>query len=666
MLAHDDESSLKKIIDLIRLGSIVLLLLHLYYYCHTAWAELGLSHPVVRKVLENLTRTGLFSSWYISKLWALGLLMLSVIGSKGKKNEKIRAGEIVGYLTCGLALYWISFLLFYLPSTAQVIAFSYGLITAAGYLFILAGGARLSRLLKLKLTKDVFNTMNETFPQEERLLENEYSFNLPARYNLKGKIRKSWINCVSPTRGILVAGNPGSGKSAFVIREIIVQAIRKGYTLCVYDFKYDDLTRIVYNTLLRYKGAYQKEPAFCLINFDDLSRTHRCNPLDPHTMTDITDASESARTIMLGINKAWIRKQGDFWVESPINFITGILWFLRKYKDGRYCTLPHVIELMQAPYDDLFPVLRTVPECEPFLNAFVMAYVNGALEQLEGQVASAKIGMARLSSPQLYYVLSGQDFTLDINNPESPKLLCIGNNPQKTQIYGAVLSLYVNRLLKLINQKGKLKSCLVFDEFPTIYVGGASGIDTHIATARSNRSATVLAVQHASQLIKDYGKEQAEVILTIVGNIISGQVPGDMAKQLSERFGKILQEKDSVSINRNDTSISKSTQLDYAIPPSTISALSSGEFVGMVADTPDQRIDLKTFHCEIITDFEAINREEATFKDIPVIRAVDPTEVQQNYQRIKDEVQQLLAEVKAQIERDPALAHLLILREPGA
>lgn len=665
MHGTDDEATLKKIVDLIRMGSILLLLLHLYFYCFTAWEQLGLSHSAVRHVMLNLSRTGLFSAWYISKLWSIGLLLLSVLGSKGKKNEKIQPGEIIAYLISGMVLYWVSYLFFYLPSTPRVIATSYGITTAAGYLFVLSGGARLSRLLKLRLGKDIFNTMNETFPQEERRIDNEYSFNIPAQYNLKGKMRRSWLNFVNPARGILVAGNPGSGKSLFLIREFLVQSIRKGYTLCVYDFKYDDLTRIVYNTLLKNKHAYPKEPAFCLINFDDLSRTHRCNPLDPHTMLDITDATESARTIMLGLNREWIRKQGDFWVESPINFITALIWFLRKYKDGRYCTLPHVIELMQINYDDLFPVVRTVPECEPFLNPFVMAYVNAALEQLEGQIASAKIGMARLSSPQLYYVLNGRDFTLDINNPNEPKVLCIGNNPQKTQIYGAVLSLYVNRLLKLINQKGKLKSCLIFDEFPTIYVGGASGIDAHIATARSNRCSTILAVQDASQLRKDYGREQADVILNIVGNVIAGQVTGDMAKQLSERFGKILQEKDSISINRNDTSLSKSTQLDYAIPPSRIASLSSGEFVGMVADNPDQKIALKTFHCQIHADLDALNREEATYKDIPVIREVSPAEVQENYNRIKQEVLDLVAEVRAKIENDPSLAHLLIIREPG-
>jgi len=251
-----------------------------------------------------------------------------------------------------------------------------------------------------------------------------------------------------------------------------------------------------------------------VINFDDLTRTHRCNPLDPKAMEDITDATEASRTIMLGLNRDWIKKQGDFFVESPINFLTAIIWYLKKYEEGKYCTLPHVIELMQVDYESLFSVLGQEEEIKVLINPFVSAFQNKAKEQLEGQIASAKIGLARLSSPQLYYVLSGNDFTLDVNNPEEPKIVCVGNNPQKLQVYGAVLSLYISRMIKLVNRKNQLKSSLVFDEFPTIYF---NNIDSLIATARSNKVATTLAVQDFSQLKKDYGSEQADVITGIVG-----------------------------------------------------------------------------------------------------------------------------------------------------
>ena len=515
----------------------------------------------------------------------------------------------------------------------------------------------MSRLLKNRFDQGVFNYLNETFPQEERYLENEYSINLPAQYRLKEKIRKSWINIINPFRALLVAGTPGSGKSYFVIRHVITQHIRKGFSMFVYDFKYDDLSRIAYNTLQNNFSAYPVKPEFYTINFDRLSHTHRCNPLEPNAMMDITDASEAARTIMLGLNREWIKKQGDFFVESPINFLTAIIWFLKKHRHGKFCTLPHVIELMQADYEKLFTVLRTEPEIEVLVNPFVSALVKKAFDQLEGQVASAKITMARLSSPQLYYVLSESEFTLDLNNPDAPKIICMGNNPQKQQVYGAVLSLYISRIVKLVNQKGKLKSSLVFDEFPTIYF---NGIDNLIATARSNKVACCLGVQDYSQLRKDYGREQADVIMNTVGNFISGQVLGDTAKQLSERFGRIIQKRESISINSSETSLSKSTQLDQAVPASTISALSSGEFVGMVADTPDQKIVLKAFHSEIINDHQALKREEENFKPIPKVREISQEQVEENYRKIKRDVEEIIRIEMERVFDTPELGHLII------
>ena len=560
-------------------------------------------------------------------------------GVKGKKDEKIEKRTAIVYIITGLILFFISQSMLLLQFSVSIKSGAYIGITSLGYCLILTGGTWLSRIIKLSLQGDIFNKLNETFPQEERLLENEYSINLPAQYNLKGKTRKSWINIINPFRGSLVLGTPGSGKSYFAIRHIITQHIKKGFSIFLYDFKYDDLTRIAYNTLLNNNSQYAVKPKFYVINFEDLSRTHRCNPLDPASMTDITDATEASRTIMLGLNRAWIKKQGDFFVESPINFLTAIIWFLRKYQDGTYCTLPHVIELMQVEYKYLFAVLLREPEIEVLINPFISAWQNEAYDQLEGQIASAKISMARLSSPALYYLLSGNDFTLGLNNPEEPKIICMGNNPQKQQVYGAVLSLYISRMIKLVNQKNKLKCSLIFDEFPTIYF---NNIDSLIATARSNKVATTLAVQDYSQLKKDYGREQAEVIMNIVGNIMSGQVTGDTAKQLSERFGKIIQERQSVSINSSDTSVSRSTQLDYAIPASKISSLSSGEFVGMVADNPDNKIDLKVFHSEIQNDHDAIRQEEAQYEEIPNIRTIDSDMVQINYLQIKQDIQELL------------------------
>lgn len=661
MQTGENEQALRKILDMTRLMSIAVLLIHFYFYCFDSFRHWNLAPDFACRILENIYRTGLLDSFHKSKLFALGLLVISLMGARGRKDEKLHFRTAFYYISLGLMFYFGSYLAVLIFLDPEVCSVLYISLCSLGYLMMLSGGTLLSRIIRRKLgSADIFNKENETFPQEERLIENEYSVNLPARYHLKDKVRSSWINIINPFRGILVPGTPGSGKSYFVIRHIITQHIAKGFSMFIYDFKFDDLTVIAYNAWLKFRHLYAVEPKFYIINFDDLSRTHRCNPLDPAAMTDITDAAESARTILMGLNREWIKKQGDFFVESPINFLTAVIWYLRKYNDGEFCTLPHVIEMIQADYESLFTILRTEKEIEVLINPFVSAFLNEAVDQLEGQIASAKISLAKLSSPQLYYVLSGSDFTLDINNPSDPKIVSMGNNPQKIQTYGAVLSLFVSRLIKQVNQKGKLKSSLVFDEFPTIYL---NNIDSLIATARSNKVSTCLGIQDFSQLRKDYGREQADVIINIVGNIVCGQVSGDTAKQLSERFGKIMQDRESLSINSSDTSISRSRQLESAVPPSKISTLSSGEFVGMTADNPDCRIELKSFHCEIINDHEKIKKETDNYKEIPVIRTIDNVIVQKNYLQIKIEIQEIIHSEMERIIKNPALSSLILKKE---
>ncbi|MEQ7801330.1 conjugal transfer protein MobC [Pedobacter sp. ASV1-7] len=649
MNTGEDVQGLRKIIDLTRLISIAILIIHFYIICYQAFWYWGFTAEITDRMTANIAKTGLFTGLLKPKLAALLFLCISLLGVKGKKEEKIQKNSIICYLFGGLLVYLLSLLVFYLPGSIPLIAGLYMGLTGIGYLLILTGGAWLSRLIKLNLSKDVFNSENETFPQEERLLENEYSVNLPTRYRLKGAVRNGWINVVNPFRSILVSGSAGAGKTYFVIRHIIDQHLKKGFSMFLYDFKFDDLSKMAYNKLLRYAKNYKVKPSFFVIDLENPK--HRCNPLDPQSMEDITDATESSRTIMLGLNKEWLKKTGDFFVESPINFLTAIIWYLRKYQNGKYCTLPHVIELMMIDYDPLFALLQQQEEIKALINPFISAYRNNAMAQLEGQIASAKIGLARLSSPQLYYVLSGNDFTLDINNPDAPKVVCMGNNPQKIETYGAVLSLYVSRLLKLVNKKGKLKSSLIFDEFPTLV---ATGIVSTISTGRSNLISCTLGIQSIEQLKKEYGAEFAEIIAGISGNIISGQVTGDSAKKLSETFGKIMQDRESVSINSSETSVSKSTQLDYAIPASKIATLSSGEFVGIVADSPSEKIALKMFHAGLQNDHEAIAREEGAYVPIPLIRKVSYDDLQENYIRIKNDIQEIVrAELKVEEKEQP-------------
>lgn len=564
----------------------------------------------------------------------------------------------------GAILFFFNWWLLSLNASSGVCAVLYTVTLTGGFFCLLASGLWVSRLLKSNLLEDVFNTENESFMQETRLMENEYSINLPTKFWYRKKEWKGWINVVNPFRASMILGTPGSGKSYAVVNNYIKQAIEKSYALYIYDFKFDDLSVIAYNHLIKYRHRYKIPPKFYVINFDDPKKSHRCNPLAPELMTDISDAYESSYTIMLNLNKSWVQKQGDFFVESPIVLFTAIIWFLKLYENGKYCTFPHAIELLNKRYEDVFTILTSYPELENYLSPFIDAWKGGASEQLMGQIASAKIPLSRLISPQLYWVMSGSDFTLDINNPKEPKVLCVGNNPDRISIYGAALGLYNSRIVKLINKKKQLKSCVIIDELPTIFF---KGLDNLIATARSNKVAVVLGFQDFSQLKRDYGDKEAAVIMSTVGNVFSGQVVGETAKTLSERFGKILQKRESVSINRSDTSTSISTQLDSLIPASKISTLSQGMFVGAVTDNFGETIDQKIFHAQIVVDNDAVQKETAAYQPIPEISSFLDAEgndtmeqqIQANYRQIKQDIVELVENELIRIENDPELKYLL-------
>lgn len=665
MQQEDDLRALAKIMDFMRAISIIFVVIHIYWYCYQSFLEWNVTIRVVDKILMNFQRTtGLFNHMIYTKLGCVLMLGLSCLGSKGVKEENITWNKIYIALTAGFILFFLNWWILGLPLSQIGNTVLYISTMTAGYLCLLAAGIWISRLMKTDLMEDVFNVENESFAQETRLIENEFSINLPTRFYYKKKWNDGWINVVNPQRGCIVIGSPGSGKSFCVVNQFIKQQIEKGYTQYIYDFKFPDLSTIAYNHLLNHLDAYEVKPKFYVINFDDPSHSHRCNPLSPRFMTDISDAYEAAYTIMLNLNKTWITKQGDFFVESPIILLAAIIWYLKIYKEGKYCTFPHAIEFLNKRYEDIFPILTSYPELENYLSPFLDAWLGGAADQLQGQIASAKIPLSRMISPQLYWVMSADDFTLDINNPKEPKLLVVGNNPDRQNIYGAALGLYNSRIVKLINKKGQLKSGILIDELPTIYF---RGLDNLIATARSNKVSVCLGFQDLSQLKRDYGDKEAAVIFNTVGNVFSGQVVADTAKSLSERFGKVLQKRQSLTINSNDKSTSISTQMDSLIPASKISNLTQGMFVGSVADNFDERIEQKIFHCEVVVDNEKVKAETKAYKPIPQI--IDFTDengndtmkqqIQENYDRIKAECKQIVEDELERIKNDPNLAHLL-------
>lgn len=669
MQQEDDLRALAKIMEFGRAVSIFLLVVHVYVYCYPSITAWHLNLEVIDRILVNFNdTTGIFNCILWSKLLAVLLLAVSCLGTHGVKGEKITWPKIYAVLVAGCALFFLNWWLLKLPLPHMANTAFYIFTLTAGYLALLMSGLWMSRLYRHNLMEDVFNMENESFMQETRLMENEYSVNLPTRFYYKKRWNNGFVNIVNIFRACMVIGTPGSGKSYAIVNSYIRQLIAKGFAIYIYDYKFDDLSTIAYNSLLKNMDKYEVKPRFYVINFDDPRRSHRCNPINPEFMTDISDAYEASYTIMLNLNRTWIEKQGDFFVESPIILLAAIIWYLKIYKNGIYCTFPHAVELLNKPYSDLFTILTSYPELENYLSPFMDAWKGNAQDQLQGQIASAKIPLTRMISPQLYWVMTGNDFSLDINNPKEPKLLCVGNNPDRQNIYSAALGLYNSRIVKLINKKKQLKCAVIIDELPTIYF---RGLDNLIATARSNKVGVLLGFQDFSQLTRDYGEKESKVIQNTVGNIFSGQVVGETAKTLSERFGKVLQQRQSVSINRQDVSTSINTQLDSLIPASKIANLSQGTFVGAVADNFDERIEQKIFHAEIVVDHTKISAEEKAYQKIPVINDfkdrngndIMMQQIQRNYDQIKADAQAIINEEMRRIKNDPELRKRLGLED---
>ena len=665
MQQEDDLRALAKIMEFGRAVSIFLLVVHVYVYCYPSITAWNLNLAVMDRILVNFNNTtGIFNCILWSKLLAVLLLAVSCLGTHGVKGEKITWPKIYAALVAGCALFFLNWWLLELPLPHMANTAFYIFTLTAGYLALLMSGLWMSRIYRHNLMEDVFNMENESFMQETRLMENEYSVNLQTRFYYKKRWNNGFVNIVNIFRACMVIGTPGSGKSYAIVNSYIRQLIAKGFAIYIYDYKFDDLSTIAYNSLLKNMDKYEVKPRFYVINFDDPRRSHRCNPINPEFMTDISDAYEASYTIMLNLNRTWIEKQGDFFVESPIILLAAIIWYLKIYKNGIYCTFPHAVELLNKPYSDLFTVLTSYPELENYLSPFMDAWKGGAQDQLQGQIASAKIPLTRMISPQLYWVMTGNDFSLDINNPKEPKLLCVGNNPDRQNIYSAALGLYNSRIVKLINKKRQLKCAVIIDELPTIYF---RGLDNLIATARSNKVGVLLGFQDFSQLTRDYGEKESKVIQNTVGNIFSGQVVGETAKTLSERFGKVLQQRQSVSINRQDVSTSINTQLDSLIPASKIANLSQGTFVGAVADNFGEKIEQKIFHAEIVVDHAAVSAEEKAYRKIPFINEfkdkdgndIMMQQIQRNYDQIKSDAQAIINEEMDRIKNDPELCKRL-------
>ncbi|WP_276480995.1 YWFCY domain-containing protein [Paraflavitalea pollutisoli] len=650
----ENEQGLKKVTDLTRWIALAILFIHFYYYCYSAFELWGFIAPIGDQFLARIADTGLLKSFNYSKTLALFCLLLSLMGVKGRKDEKSSYSAGIAYLVAGLIAYYCSGFLYWWPPLAPAtLALCYMSISIIGLLLVITGGSTISRAIKQRLRQQVF--AEEGFPQEERLLTEEYSLNLPAVYTYKGQQRRSWINFLNARRSVLVLGSPGSGKSFYVIENLIRQLVAKKQVLFVFDQKFPELSTLTYNHYQKHQREYPANTEFRTVNFTNPELSHQCNPIHQSTLPNLTSAIDSAKSLLLSMNRTWATRQGEFFPESAINVFAAVIGFLRRYEDGAYCSLPHCIELIHQPYDKLFTVLQTEPEIKTLINPFAQAFADDELETLNSQMATVKIALGRIASPEIYWVLSGDDFTLAINDPKRPIIFCLGNNPQYQEALAPIISLYIDRLNKMINQPGKYPCAQVLDEFAS---ARAISVLSTIQTGRSNNITTILGLQDLSQLKMIYCKDEADTIFNITGNIISGQVSGETARLLSEKFAKTFQDRESISINSGDTSISRSKQLDQSVPPSTIASLSSGEFVGVVSDNPNQPIKYKAFHCRVINDYKAIEREKQKYKPLPVVNKANKEVMYNQFLAIKQQTQDIVDAVLEQVLNNPDHMHL--------
>jgi len=649
----EDRKSLNNQLEMYLWAGLGLLGIHFYIELHEFFAGYGLASPISDKFLSKFaSNPKIFGSPWPVKLLAGACLVGYGISIRGVKSTTLTANRVLRAIVLGLLLFVGSTLLlrqhsqwFLQRVSISTLSIGYLITTIVGMLYLLKGSQGINRLLRGGMPgQDTFNRENETFPQEERHLTNQYSVNIPTQFHYKG-LRRGWLNVVAPFRSLLVMGTGGSGKTYSVIHPTIRQHIEKGFSMYVYDYKYPSLSLVAYNAVKRHQKKLPENMKFYVIDFDNPRKSHRCNPLHPDYLPRIEFVTECARMMLLNMNRKWIEKQGEFFVESPINYVTALIWFLRSYDKGQYCSFPHLIELITINYRELLPILMDSADIASYMAPFASAYQGGAIEQLEGQISSAQIGLARLSSPSLYWTMSGNDFSLDINDPKTPKIVCLGNNQSLEGTYGAALGLYNYRIMSLMNQPGKHPSSLVVDELPTIYFKGLSKL---ITTARSNRVAVTIGMQDFSQLDEDYGRTQAETIKNTCGNILSGQVYDKTAEAMQNRLGKIVQKKRSVNIQSEDVTEGFSTELNWMVPAAKISQLSQGWMVGLLADNDGQESEHKVFHARIDIDREDFEREQKA-KEMPdfSIFAKDEAAMQErvnaNYQQIKQDIAKLVA-----------------------
>ncbi|KMU61971.1 mobilization protein [Elizabethkingia anophelis] len=570
-----------------------------------------------------------------AKLFTIVLIALVATGTKAKKKKDLNiTKEIIIPIIIGLGMILGSLALVNnagnnsLPKALpglNLFQIIYALLSLVGAIITQVGADNISKYMQLKMGKDRWNVEEESFDQNQELVETDTSVNIPYIFRHNKKNNNGWIN-VNPFRGTIVIGVPGSGKSFGVINPAIRQMITKGFCLCIYDFKFPDLGQIAYYHYLLKK---RQDPDhykhnFHVININDVEKSRRVNPFKKEYISTLAEAQEMAESMVSSLQKGGSGGGGgseQFFTQSAINFLSSCIYFFATYENGKYSDLPHIMAFMNRSYKEIFDTLFTHEELESLLSPFKTAYDNKAFDQLEGQIGTIKIFLSRLATKESFWVFSGDEVELKITDKENPSIMILASDPGTQDINSALYSSVLNRTLRLINSKNNLPGGIVADEFPTIYI---HKIDNVVATARSNKVAVLLGLQELPQLRQFYKKEIADTISAIVGNILSGAARDkNTLDWLEKMFGKIKQKTFSQSISQQGTTTSINEKMDNMIPAGKIAALKTGEMVGMIAggeENDTEEYKTSAISGKINLDMKAIEWEEKNYVKMPVYR----------------------------------------------
>jgi len=587
--------------------------------------------PVLTNLLRNFSKMSFIYPPVNAKFATLILIGLVAIGTKAKKKKDLNiAVEIVVPMVLGLVMMFSSLvwqkeagdssLLKIFPgmNLYQVV---YAFLSFLGAVILQMGADSISKLMQQKMGKDRWNVEEESFDQNQELVQSDTSINVPYIFWYGGKKHEGWIN-IDPFRGTMVVGVPGSGKSFGVINPAIRQMIAKGFCLMIYDFKFPDLGQIAYyHYLLKKSKDSDYNYSFHVINLNEVEKSKRVNPFKKEYVKTLAEAQEMAEAMVSSLQKGSTSSGGgsdQFFTQSAINFLSSCIYFFATHENGKYSDLPHILSFMNRSYKEIFDTLFNHEELYSLLSPFKSAYENKAFDQLEGQVGTLKIFLSRLATKESFWVFSGDEVELKITDRNNPSIIILASDPGTQDINSALYSSVLNRTLRLINSKNNLPGGIIADEFPTIYI---HKIDNVVATARSNKVAVMLGLQELPQLRQFYKKEVADTISAIVGNILSGSVRDkNTLDWLEKLFGKIKQKSYSQSISQQGTTTSINEKMDFMIPAGKIAALKTGEMAGIIAQGEENNTEeykTSAINGKINLDMKAIKEEERDYVTMP-------------------------------------------------